>query len=287
MKDLAILRERKTLANGKDMPAMQLGLYTMTRPEVARIVPLALQKGYRGFDSAQMYDNEGVAGRAIIKFLSSPKNTAELTREDIFYTTKLTENSENYHQVRDSISRSLARCNLGYIDLVLLHSPYGGKKARLVSWRAVEDAILAGQVRMGGVSNFGAHHIEELMASNPRVKPVVNQIEVHPFNTQAHIRQVSLKYELKVQAYASMVRGMRMRHPKIVELANKNHCTPAQLLLKWGVAQDMIVLPKTIHPERLEENADISGVHISDLDMDELNALDEMLVTDWDPTTCD
>lgn len=238
---------------------MQLGLYTMTRPEVARIVPLALQKGYRGFDSAQMYDNEGVAGRAIIKFLSSPKNTTELTREDIFYTTKLAENSENYHQVRDSISRSLARCNLGYIDLVLLHSPYGGKKARLVSWRAVEDAILAGQVRMGGVSNFGAHHvslsargvhlgrtivcvwladvfeaqIEELMASNPRVKPVVNQIEVHPFNTQAHIRQVSLKYELKVQAYASMVRGMRMRHPKIVELANKNHCTPAQLLLKY------------------------------------------------------
>lgn len=141
---------------------MQLGLYTMTRTEVARIVPLALQKGYRGFDSAQMYDNEGVVGRAIIKFLSSPKNTANLTREDIFYTTKLAENSENYHQVRDSISRSLARCHLGYIDLVLLHSPYGGKTARLTSWRAVEDAVLAGQVRMGGVSNFGAHHVSKL-----------------------------------------------------------------------------------------------------------------------------
>lgn len=141
------------------IPTLQLGLYTMSRIEVKRIVPAALEAGYRGFDSAQMYGNEEATGRAINQFLGSERNKGGLVREDVFYTTKLAENSTDYATARNSISRSLTKCDLGYIDLLLLHSPYGGKRARLTTWKAAEDAVMAGQVRMIGVSNFGAAHV--------------------------------------------------------------------------------------------------------------------------------
>ena len=145
------------------MPQMQLGLYMMSGREAKQSVRFALQSGYRGFDSAQMYRNEKEAGAAIREFLdSSSDNPHGLTREDIFYTSKLASNSSSYDAVRQSIKQSVQACGLGYIDLFLLHSPYGGKKQRLASWRAIEDAIDDGEVRSGGVSNFGVRHVSWL-----------------------------------------------------------------------------------------------------------------------------
>lgn len=131
----------------------------MSGAEASKAVRWALSSGYRGFDCAQMYDNEAEAGSAITLFLDSPENTEGLTRADVFYTSKLASNSTSYDAVRESITQSVRECGLGYIDLFLLHSPYGGTKARLESWRALEDAIDAGQVRMGGVSNYGVKHV--------------------------------------------------------------------------------------------------------------------------------
>jgi diketogulonate reductase-like aldo/keto reductase len=179
-----------------------------------------------------MYHNEREAGQAIRDFLSGNENTDGLTREDIFYTTKLSSNDTSYDAVRRSIKRSVDVCGLGYVDLFLLHSPYGGKEARLTSWRALEDAINDGEVKMAGISNFGVGHIEELMSSRPRVHPVINQIEVHPFNTQEDIRATCEKYNIAIEAYAPLVRGMRMRHPTIQSLSKKYGCTPAQLLVR-------------------------------------------------------
>jgi len=119
-----------------------------------------------------MYNNEAQVGKSIKAFLSS--HPSSLKREDIFYTSKLASNS-SYDTARKSIKQSVERAGLGYIDLFLLHSPYGGKSKRLESWRAVEDAILDGEVKTGGVSNFGVKHLEELLGSNPRIKPAVNQ----------------------------------------------------------------------------------------------------------------
>ena len=142
------------------IPQIQLGLYMMSGREVTASVPWALAAGYVGFDSAQMYHNEAEAGRAILKFLNSPSNNKDgLTREDIFYTSKLASCSTSYKRVRQSITNSVKECGLGYIDLFLLHSPYGGSEARITSWKAVEDAIEAGEVRSGGVSNFGSRHV--------------------------------------------------------------------------------------------------------------------------------
>lgn len=131
----------------------------MSGREASQSVRWALAAGYRGFDCAQMYHNEREAGKAIRDFLSSAENTEGLTREDIHYTTKVASCSTNYNAVRRSIKQSVDACGLGWIDLMLLHSPYGGKEARLTSWKALEDAVEAGEVKMAGVSNYGVKHV--------------------------------------------------------------------------------------------------------------------------------
>ncbi|CAI0644917.1 unnamed protein product [Colletotrichum noveboracense] len=278
------LATRLTLANGKTIPQIQLGLYCMSGKEATKTIPWALNAGYRGFDCAQMYRNERESGKAISDYLSSSENAQGLKREDIFYTTKLASCSTSYDEVRKSITESVKVSGLGYVDLFLLHSPYGGKEARLTSWKALEDAITEGEVKMGGVSNYGSAHIEELMASKPRIAPVINQIEVHPFNTQTKIRETCAKHNIAIEAYAPLARGMRMKHPKILELAQKYGCSPAQLFVRWSLQHEMITLPKSVRQERLIENASVGNFEISKEDLAEMNGLDERLVTDWDPT---
>ncbi|KAI8957787.1 aldo-keto reductase family 1 member E1 [Daldinia sp. FL1419] len=277
------LASKVRLSNGKLMPQIQLGLYMMNGQETKRAVKWALEAGYRGFDCAQMYRNERDAGQAIREYLDGPGGS-NLTRLDIFYTSKLASNSTSYQNVRRSIKQSVGVNGLGYIDLFLLHSPYGGREARLTSWKAIEDAIDEGEVKSGGVSNYGVKHIEELMASKPRIAPTVNQIEVHPFHTQSEIRAVCAKYGIVVQAYAPLARAMRMQHPTILELSNKYSCTPAQLLIRWSLQHGLVPLPKSAKRERLLENAQVSGFEISAEDMERMDRLDEYLVTDWDPT---
>ncbi|KAI4868725.1 aldo-keto reductase family 1 member E1 [Hypoxylon rubiginosum] len=266
------------------MPQIQLGLYQMSGREARSSVRWALVSGYRGFDSAQMYRNEKEAGQGIRDFLHSAENTEGIKRADLFYTTKLLSNSTSYEAVRQSIRQSVRACGLGYIDLFLLHSPFGGPAARLATWRAVEDAIEAGEIKSGGVSNFGVRHIEELMASNPRIPPAVNQIELHPFNTQLAIRAVCAKYGITIEAYSPLAQAQRMKHPVIHALSKKYSCTPAQLMIRWSLQYGFVPLPKSTKRERLLENANIGWFEISDADMEKLDELDERLITDWDPT---
>ncbi|KAF2656856.1 Aldo/keto reductase [Lophiostoma macrostomum CBS 122681] len=267
------------------MPTIQLGVYLTSGQETSRAVKWALEAGYRGIDSAQMYHNEKDSGQAILDFLSSPANTASLGREDIHFTSKLASNSD-YDTARRAIKRSVKECGLGYIDLFLLHSPYGGKKARLESWKAVEDAIEDGEIKIGGVSNYGVKHLQELLASKPRIVPAVNQIEAHPFNTRTDITSFCQEHDIVVEAYAPLVRAMRMKHPKIVALSKKYKCTPGQLLVRWSLQKGYVPLPKSVNQERIVENADIGGFSIEDADIDTMDELDEYLVTDWDPTDC-
>jgi diketogulonate reductase-like aldo/keto reductase len=201
----------------------------------------------------QIPRNEKECGRAITSWLNDDKvNVDGLTRSDIFFTSKLASNSANYETARRSIQKSVQECGLGYIDLFLLHSPYGGKAARLASWRALEDAIDAGEVKIGGVSNFGVKHLEELLASEPRHKPAVNQIEVHPFNTRTNITSFCQKNSILVEAYAPLARALRMKHPTIVKLSKKYKCTPAQLMVRWSLQNGFIPLPKSVSRDRIE-----------------------------------
>lgn len=194
------LSTRLNLANGLSIPQIQLGVYLMSGKEANDAVSFALQAGYRAIDSAQMYHNEADCGKAIKMFLDDKKlNTSGLTREDVFFTSKLASNT-SYEAARKSIKKSVKTCGLGYIDLFLLHSPYGGKSTRLSSWKAVEDAIEEGEIKIGGVSNFGTKHLQEIIDSKPRIMPAVNQIEVHPFNTRTDITAFCEKNGILVEA---------------------------------------------------------------------------------------
>ncbi|OAL35932.1 hypothetical protein AYO20_04838 [Fonsecaea nubica] len=270
----------------------------MSNREASQAVKWALEAGYRGVDSAQMYRNERACGQAILSFLNDKSsNTTGLTREDIFFTSKLATNT-NYDAARRSIRQSVEASGLGYIDLFLLHSPYGGKTARLSSWRAVEDAIQDGEIKLGGVSNFGTKHLDELVAATPRIMPCVNQIEVHQktvltkvanlaFNTRTPIVETCRKYQILVEAYAPLARALRMEHPTIVSLSKKYKCTPAQLMVRWSLQHGYIPLPKSVSRDRIKANGNVGHFEISSDDMQTMDGLDEYLVTDWDPVDAD
>ncbi|KAI4239877.1 MAG: hypothetical protein L6R40_005429 [Gallowayella cf. fulva] len=268
------------------MPRIHLGVYLTSGQETRNAVHWALEAGYRAIDSAQMYRNEHEVGSTICSFLASPSNTSNLTRSDIHFTSKLASNT-SYPAVRKSIKQSVKQSGLGYIDLFLLHSPYGGREARLASWKAVEDAVAEGEVRTGGVSNFGVKHLQELLASNPRIRPAVNQIEVHPFNTRTNITSFCQQHDILVQAYAPLVRALKMKHPVIRSLSEKYSCTPAQLLLRWSLQHGYVPLPKSVTKDRIIENGQVDGLDIDVKDMEKMDALDEYLVTDWDPVDAD
>ncbi|KAK0336927.1 hypothetical protein LTS02_010608 [Friedmanniomyces endolithicus] len=287
------LESRTKLNNGLSMPSIHLGVYLMNGSEASTAVKHALEAGYRAVDSAQMYRNEKQVGKSILDYL---KAHPEIKREDIHYTTKLASNSD-YARARRSISQSVKECGLGYIDLFLLHSPYGGKQARLDSWRAVEDAIKDGEVKTGGVSNYGEKHIsnaalmsrklDELFASSPRIKPAVNQIEVHPFNTRSNLTAYCQQHDIVVEAYAPLARALRMKHPTIVSLAKKYGCTSGQLMVRWSLQHGYVPLPKSVRKERIIENSQVGGFEISAEDVKAMDGLDEYLVTDWDPVDAD
>ncbi|KAF2820225.1 Aldo/keto reductase [Ophiobolus disseminans] len=287
MAAILALTDRVSLCNGTSMPSVHLGTYLTNDNETFIAVLEALNIGYRGFDSAQMYDNEAQVGAAINHWLHQDledgNDPAVRSRSDIHFTTKLASNS-SYDETKESILRSLESCGLGYIDLFLLHSPYGGPEARRECWRAIEDAISEGLIRSGGVSNFGKRHLEELLASDLRVKPSVNQIEVHPFNTRTELVGYCQAQGLQVQAYCPLVHGLRMAHATVVSMAEKHSCTAAQVLIQWSVLHGFVPLPKTTQKQRMVENADLSKFKLSVEDLAILDSLDEGLVTDWDPT---
>ena len=185
-----------------------------------------------------------------------------------------------YDAARKSIAQSVKVSGLGYIDLFLLHSPYGGKTARLSSWKAIETSIDDGLIRIGGVSNYGVKHIQQLIDSKPRIMPSVNQIEVHPFNTRTNITTFCQKNGILVEAYAPLARALRMKHPVIVRLSKKYSCTPAQLMVRWSLQHGYIPLPKSTKKDRIEANAAVDSFEIDEKDMEAMNGLDEYLVTD-------
>lgn len=226
-----------------------------------------------------MYHNEKEVGRSILKFLEAEKDKPDgLKREDIFFTSKLASNV-SYNATRQSIKESIRASGLGYIDLFLIHSPYGGKTKRLECWRALEDAYADNEIRAAGVSNYGVKHLKELLATNPKVSPVVNQIEIHPFNTRSEIATFCQQNDMVVEAYAPLARAYRFRHPTIVSLAEKYNYTPAQLMIRWSLQHGYVPLPKSVKKERIVANAQVEGLEIGPEDMRTMDALDEYLVT--------
>ena len=261
------------LNNGVDLPQVGLGVYLAARGEETRAaVSAALALGYRHVDTASAYGNERDVGAAV--------RDSGLPRAEVFITTKLWNDDQGYDEALAAFDASLARLGLEYLDLYLLHWPVPGK--RLASWRALERLLAEGRVRAIGVSNFMPRHLDELLA-HAQVVPAVNQIEVSPFLQQRATRAACARHGIVVEAYSPLTRGKRLDHPVVVAVARRLRRSPAQVLLRWGVEHGMVVLPKSVHPRRIAENAALFDFALPPAEMAELDALEEGLVTGWDP----
>jgi 2,5-diketo-D-gluconate reductase A len=261
------------LANGVEIPRLGLGVFRAPRgEETRRAVREALRVGYRHVDTAAAYGNERDVGASL--------RESGLARGELFVTTKLWNDDQGFDAALRAFDASLALLGVEYVDLYLLHWPVPGK--RLDSWRALERIHGEGRARAVGVSNFMPRHLEELLA-RAQVVPAVNQIEVSPFLGQREVRALCARHGIAVEAYSPLTKGARLGHPVVARIAGECGRSPAQVLLRWGLQQGLVVIPKSTRPERIAENAALFDFELSPDAMARLDALEEGLVTGWDP----
>lgn len=259
------IRETITLHNGVKMPQLGFGVFKVKNGnETVESVKKAVEVGYRAIDTAAIYENEEGVGQAI--------RECGVPREELFITSKVWNTEQGYDKTLKAFEDSLNRLGLEYLDLYLIHWP--GKDKYLETWRALEKLYKDGKVKSIGVSNFHIHHLENLLA-NSEVKPVVNQIELHPLLTQVEIRDYCAKHEIKVESWSPLGRGNLLEEPTINHIAKKHGKSPAQVLIRWHLQHDLVVIPKSITPSRIKENAEVFDFSLSLNEMNQIDALNK------------
>lgn len=262
------------LAGGVEIPILGLGVF-QSRPgdETREAVKAALALGYRHFDTARVYGNERDVAAAL--------RESGVPRDEVWITTKLWNADQGYDMALRAIDASLARLGTDHVDLYLVHWPVEGLRGE--TWRAMEKIHADGKARAIGVSNYTIPHLEELLAT-AKVPPAVNQVELHPFLYQRELLEWCHARAIRLEAYAPLVKGLRMEDPLLNAIARKHGRTPAQVLVRWAIEHEVIVIPKSVHPERIRENADVFGFELDAEDLAALDGLDEGYRTSWDPT---
>ena len=257
--------ETITLHNGVKMPQLGFGVFKVKNGnETVESVKKAIEAGYRAIDTAAIYENEEGVGQAI--------RECGVPREELFITSKVWNTEQGYETTLKAFEDSLNRLGLEYLDLYLIHWP--GKDKYLETWRALEKLYKDGKVKSIGVSNFHVHHLENLLA-NSEVKPVVNQIELHPLLTQVEIRDYCAKHEIKVESWSPLGRGNLLEEPTINHIAKKHGKSSAQVLIRWHLQHDLVVIPKSITPSRIKENAQVFDFSLSLNEMNQIDALNK------------
>ena len=257
--------EYVTLNNGVKMPILGYGVYQVTKEECERCVLDALKVGYRSIDTAQSYFNEEEVGNAIKK--------SGISREEIFLTTKVWIEHYGYEQAKASVLESMRKLQTDYLDLVLLHQPFSDYYG---AYRALEDLYEEGKLRAIGISNFYVDRMVD-MASFNRIKPMVNQVETHPLNQQIVAKEWMDKYGVQIEAWAPFGegRGDMFTNPVLAEIASKYGKTVAQVILRWHIQRGIVVIPKSTHIERMEENFNVFDFSLSEEDMKTITSLDK------------
>lgn len=257
--------EYVTLANGVKMPILGYGVYQVSKEECERCVLDALSVGYRHIDTAQAYFNEEEVGNAIVK--------SGVPREDIFITTKVWIDNYGYEKTKASVEKSMEKLKTDYLDLVLLHQPFSDYYG---AWRALEELYDAGKIRAIGISNFYADRMIDMAAFN-RVKPMVNQMETHIYNQQKDLKSWADKYGVALEAWGPFGEGRDgiFEDVTVKEIADKYQKTPAQVMLRWNIQRGVVVIPKSVRKERMQENFDVFDFALSDADMEKIAALDK------------
>lgn len=253
------------LNNGIRMPRLGLGLYKATGgTEAEDAVRAAAEIGYRLFDTASAYKNEEEVGRGL--------RATGIPREELFVTTKVWNTAQRIGNIEGAFSRSLERLGLDYVDLYLIHWPVPG--CYLDTWHVLEEIYQSGRARAIGVSNFTPFQLDDILMHGT-VVPAVNQIELHPLNSQDETRTFCQKNGIVVQAYAPLARGAYLDLKLMRQLAEKHHRSPAQIGLRWILQKGVTVIPKSVHPDRLLENSQIFDFSLDENEVAAIDALNE------------
>lgn len=270
--------EYVTLNNGIKMPALGYGVYQVDNAETERCVREAIASGYRLIDTAQAYGNEEGVGSAIA--------SCGVPREELFVTTKVWISNAGYEKARISIDESLRRLRTEYIDLLLIHQPFGDYYG---TYRAMEEAYKEGYVRAIGVSNFYPDRLVDL-CSFAEVTPAVDQVETHLFQQQAKAHEVMKKYGVQHESWGPFAEGRKgfFTTPALVEIGKRHGKSAAQTALRFLIQSGIVVIPKSTHRERMAQNIDVFDFTLTDEEMAALRALDEgtsLFFSHYDPET--
>lgn len=261
---LTSLADRVEIAPGVWMPRLGLGTYRAAPgAEVEGEVTYGLGIGYRGIDTAAIYRNEESVGRAI--------RASGVPRADLFVATKVWNSDQGYDQTLAAFARSLGLLGLDYVDLYLVHWPVRGKGR--ATWRAMEELRAAGKTRAIGVCNHMESDLEDLL-SYATVPPAIDQVELHAYLQRSHLRKYCRGRGIAVQAWAPLMKGRVVSVPEVAQIAQAHGKSPAQVSLRWLLQHGILTIPKSIHPERLAENAEIFDFELSETDMATIDSLD-------------
>lgn len=262
------------LSSSTTIPQLGFGTWLIKdEKECKDAIKIALETGYRHIDTAQIYENEQFIGEEI--------SESKIPRNELFLTTKIWNENMYWDDIFSSFEESLRKLQTDYVDLLLLHFPV--TELRRPAWRRMEDLFSSGKVKSIGVSNYTIAHLEELL-SECKVKPSVNQIELHVFLQQPELVKFCKDNGIAIEAYSPLAHGYLVEDPVLKKIAEKHKKTLAQIMLRWCLDQDFITLPKARGRDHIQENFDVFDFRLDEGDLKEISKLDRDLRTCWDPT---
>jgi diketogulonate reductase-like aldo/keto reductase len=265
---------RLQLNNGHEIPQVGLGLWQVkNEQECIRAIESALKAGYRHFDTAQIYGNEEFLGKALLQ--------SKILRKDLFITTKIWNDNFFWDDLIPSFEESLNKLRLNYVDLLLLHFPV--TETRRPAWRKMEEIYKSGKAKSIGVSNYTVTHLQELLSESD-LKPAVNQVELHVYLQQPELVEFCQKNNILLEAYSPLAHGYGMDNEKLVSVAKRHDKSPAQIMLRWCIEKGFVILPKSTHTDRIEDNIRIFDFTLEPDELRQLDGLEANLRTCWDPT---
>lgn len=258
------------LNNGQLIPQVGLGVYKLAGESAAPLILQAIEVGYRRIDTAAFYGNEPEVGEAV--------RNSGLAREELFVTTKIWKDDHGYERALEAIDESLARLNIDYIDMLLIHWPSPQLNKFVDTWAAFQKAQESGKIRGIGVSNFQPAHLETLLAAGGAV-PAINQVELHPGLQQVQVRAFDEAHGIATEAWSPLARGRFNDNPVIEKICSKHNRTATQVIVRWHLQLGNLVIPKTATASRLPENISVFDFELDDTDMAAIATLDSDLRT--------